>query len=739
MTIKKQTTFCRICEAQCGLVADINTETQQVVSIQPDQDHVVSKGYACIKGLTFEDFRTSPDRITTPLKRISGKNEPAKFEPISWHQAFEEIGEKVRRTRQQYGDESTGLYFGNPIAFSLMYPILINGFIRGLNSSKFFNTGTLDCNNKFVVSDAMYGSGFALTFPNIDKNQFLMIIGGNPAISKMSFINLPHPMKRIAAIIERGGRVIHVNPRKTESAQQAGEHSFIRPDTDVFMLLSFLHEIFICHENNTAAAYIDTQRIEAYMQADLKALQSLASEWPAEKTQQITGINPTQIRDWVQSYLHADGAALYLSTGVNQGSNGTLAFWILEVINAITGNLDTLSGTQMGQGIIDYAGVLAKNSPAIKTSRISGTKSFMEAFPAAILADEMLTAGDGQIKAFFSISGNPVITANKSERLAEALKALDLLVCIELVQNETANYADYILPGTHFAERADVPFLFASLCGTMPTPYYQYTDALVEPPGECRDEMWILHQLAKACDAPLFGSKIYQSLCSIGEKLRSVRLLAKLILPMPLMLIQIISKWGKQGGIKSLRAFPHGKLLPALTENNYLGKRVCTANGKVELTPKPFLEEALQRLPTSFKKHLKEKHTLRLITKRERYSHNSWTHNHTKYIKGKRSSNYLYINPIDVQNLNIEDGQLVQVSSNAGSVQIPISVDKHMMPGTVALPHGWGHGHSEGQTIAKTTTGVNANILADDGPNAIEPLSGMTQFNGINVTIKAIH
>ena len=738
MTIKQQTTFCRICEAQCGLITEVDIASNQILSIKPDEDHVVSKGYACIKGLTFEDFRTSPDRLTTPLKRISKKDEPAEFEAISWQQAFSEIGTKVKQLRKDHGDESTGLYFGNPIAFSLLYPIMINGFINGLNSSKFFNTGTLDCNNKFVVADKMYGSGFALTYPNVDKNQFLMIIGGNPAISKMSFIHLPHPMKRIGAIIERGGRVIHVNPRKTESAQQAGEHAFIRPDTDVFMLLSFLHEVFEQDATHTNKEVIRKARIAEFMAGDLAQLQTLAAQWPAEKTAAITGISTETLRDWVTSYLAADGAALYLSTGVNQGSNGVLAFWIQEVINAITGNLDNVNGVQMGQGILDYAGMLAKNPPATKVSRINGVESFMDAFPAAIIADEILTPGDGQMKGFFSISGNPVLSATKSKRFAEALKQLELLVCVEIVQNETANYADYILPGTHFAERADVPFLFASLCGTMPVPYYQYSDALVSPPGDCKDEMWILHQLAKACQAPLFGSKLFQGMVTLGEHLRKQPIFNTLTLPLPLMLLTLVSRFGKQGSIKSLRQYPHGKLLAPLQANNYLGKRVCTASQRVELTPQALIDLAQQRLSTSFTKHQQEQGQLRLITKRERFSHNTWTHNHAKYIKGKRHSNYLYINPQDAAAIAAADGDQVSVSSKAGSVTVPLCLDDNMMPGSVALPHGWGHAEADGQRIAKTTSGVNVNILADDGPDSIEPLSGMTQFNGIAVTVEKI-
>lgn len=726
------TTLCRICEAQCGLRVSVDTDSNEIKAISPDEDHVMSKGYSCIKGLTFEDFRRSPDRLHQPLKRVSAKNQPPEFEAISWQQAISEIGEKVRKLRKAHGDECSGLYFGNPIAFSLLYPIFINGFARGLNTSKFFNTGTLDCNNKFYVSEKMYGSGFSLTFPDVERNQFLMIIGGNPAISKMSFINLPHPLKKLNAIIERGGRVIHINPRKTETAQKNGEHYFIRPDTDVFFLLSFLREILLRHQQKKIT--LTEARIQQYM-SGFDSLWQVAEPWPAEKTAPVTGINPEALRELVTAYLAADGAALYLSTGVNQGSNGTLAFWVMEVINAISGNLDKLGGVQMGEGIFDYPKALASNAPETRYSRIGNTPTFMDALPCGILSDEILTPGEGQMKALFVVSGNPLLSSSNSQRFQQALEQLELLVSIEIFQNETADFADYILPGTHFAERPDIPFLFNSLCGTCSTPWFQYVDALVKPPGDARDEIWILHQLAKACDAPLFGSRVFQTLLNTGSILKRTPLLGSLLPDVKSLLLGLLSRIGKQGSLKSLRNHPHGKLREPLKAQNYLGKRVITEDRKVHLAPDELLMLAKERLPSSFEQLEQTANSLKLITKRERFSHNTWTHNHPKYISKDRQSNYLYMHPQDAEARNITNLDSVVVKSRAGQVSIRAKLDDKLMRGTVALPHGWGHAQSAGQQVASTTDGVNANILASDGVAAIEPLSGMTQFNGIEVEV----
>jgi anaerobic selenocysteine-containing dehydrogenase len=716
------TTFCRICEAQCGLV--VTRDDNRITAIEPDTDHVVSKGYACIKGLRFEDFRTSPDRIKQPLKRVGDS-----YQPISWEQAIREIGDKVKQLRGDHGDDSVGLYFGNPISFSPLMPLIVTGFIRGLKTRKSFNTATLDCNNKFVVSDRMYGAAMALTFPDVDRIRFLMVIGGNPAISKMSFIHLPHPVDRLKAIEERGGKLVFVNPRRTESAKACGEQLFIRPDTDVYFLLSFLHEVM-------ARKAYKRDIVDMHMDG-FSSLESVAKDWSPEKTAEVTGISADVLREQVSAYLAADGAALYGSTGINQGSNGTITFWLMEVINAITGNLDRRGGALMGQGLIDYAKVLAKQEMQEAASRIGGVETFLESLPCALMADEILTPGQGKTRAMFVISGNPVLTATNSARMEDAFKQLELLVSIELVRNETANQAHYILPGTHFAERPDVPFMFSTFCGLMPKPWFQYTDALVSPPGDARNELWILVQLANACNAPLYGSRMVQAVFNLGGWLKKLPVLGSHLPEAQVFLLGLVTRAAKMGSLKFLRNAPHGILLKALESHNYLGKRVVTKSARVQLAPADFLKTVRERIPQCFANDIAEMQqpVFRLITKRERFTHNSWAHNHASFIKGERHSNYLYMHPDDATRIGVQQGEVAQVSSQAGSVQVPVHLTDDMMPGSVALPHGWGHQAYQGQTIAVTTQGVNANILTADGPDSIEPLSGMTQFNGIRVTI----
>ncbi len=720
----KKVTFCRICEPLCGLVVDV--ENNHITNIKPDQNHVVSKGYACMKGLSFERFRTTPDRLTHPLKKVDGQ-----YQRISWEQALNEIGEKVKNLRKVHGDESVGLYFGNPVSFSPLLPLFVMGFLKGLNTSKFFNPGSLDLNNKFAVNERMYGTGMALTFPDVDRAEFLMIIGSNPTVSKMSMIHLPHPTERIKAITERGGRVVHLNPRRTETAKQVGgDQVFIRPDTDVYFLAAFLHEVL-------QRDGVKHQRVLEHMNG-FEHLKAIVADWTPEKQAQVTGVSADTLRALVSAYLKADGAALYASTGLNLGRNGTLGFWFLEIINAITGNLDRLGGTLMGQGIFDYNKLLAENPSPTNYSRIGNFPSLCEGLPTPLLADEILTPGEGQIRALFVMSGNPLMMGTNSNKFAKALDSLELMISIEIVRNETANYADYILPGTHFAERPDIPIAFTSMIGLTPVPYYQYTDRLVSPPGECRDEAWILTQLSNICGAPFYGSKALQTVLNTCERIKKIPLLGKQFTPMPERLLGMISRFGKQGSLNKLRRSPHGVLRGDWKSNNYLGKRVHTPSNKVELAPPDLVELAASRLPAMFKEELEQTNKIKLISKRERFSHNAWTHNDEAFVKGKRNTNYLYIHPQDAKKLDISEGQRVKISNDIGVVEAPAAISDDLMPGTVALPQGWGHQGSDGLSVACKTTGVNSNILAADGPNQIEPISGIAHFNGIVVQVEAI-
>lgn len=720
-----KTTFCRICEVGCGL--KVTVENNRVIEIKPDEEHVVSQGYACVKGLSLGHFNHTPDRLTHPLKRVDGE-----LKRISWRQALQEIGEKVAQLKKEKGPDSIALYLGNPISMSLLPPMLATGFLKGIGSRNLFQTGSQDCNNKFVVTQRMYGMPFTQPFPDIDHTKFLIIVGGNPAVSKMSFIQLPRPTQRLQAIEERGGRVVIIDPRRTESAKKMGEHHFIRPSTDVFFMLGFLNELI--RQNG-----IDGDRISKHMK-HFETLKEVASSWTAERVAEVTGIAADNLRQLVAHYIEADGASIYSSTGVNQGGNGVLTFWLQECINAVSGNLDRRGGSLVGRGIADLPALGAKRKIAMgeERSRIGDLPSAVDSFPAAIMADEILTPGPNQVRALFVASGNPLLTVPNGNHLAEALEDLELLVCTDIQRSETTEYADYILPATTFLQRPDLPFLFHSMMGMQPTPFIQYTDAVLKPDGEQRDELWMFSQLARVSGSPMFGSRLFQSILNLGYYLGSRPLLRNWLTPAHERLLGLVTLFTGQGSLRKLRKSPHGKLLKPQTPESFLGQRVLTDDGKVDLAPQEIVSLS-QRLEGLFEQELAQADCLKLISKRERYSHNSWTHNIERMVKGDRNTNYVYMHPQDAQKRSLTDGDLAEVETKTAVITLPVRITEDMMPGAVAVPHGWGHKEAEGLSIAKRNPGANVNLLAADGPESVEPISGMAHLTGFIVDVRAAH
>ena len=332
-------TFCRTCEATCGLEVDV--EDNRVVAIRPDRAHVVSKGYSCVKGIHFDQVQHSPDRITAPQKRVGDT-----WHTISWEQAIAEISERIRAIVARDGPDAFAHLVGSAGGANVLAPMFRNAFYKALGSRRMFGTGTCDTTNKFRVCEDMYGSPFQLSYPDVGRTEFLAILGANPAVSGNTLYHLPHAVQRLKDIVRRGGRVVFINPRRIETAQ-AGEHLFIRPDTDVFLLAAWCNELI-------RAGGVDRERVERLMKG-LPELQQTVADWTAERQAAVTGVSAQTLSDLVESHRKARGAGLYMATGVNQGRSGTLCFWLLECINAISGNLDRAGGMLMGQGIVDMA------------------------------------------------------------------------------------------------------------------------------------------------------------------------------------------------------------------------------------------------------------------------------------------------------------------------------------------------------------------------------------------------
>ena len=716
MSVNSKKTFCRICEAQCGLI--VHEENNQVIKIEPNKDHVVSKGYACIKGLKMGAFAHSPDRLKTPLKKVDGQ-----FVEVSWEQALSEIGDKLKAIHAKHGGESIASYMGNPIGFSLWPPMVMTMFLKAFGANKLFTPGTQDCASKFAGGERLFGSANDQVFPDIDHTQLLIAVGSNPVISKMSFISVPHPMDRITDIEKRGGKVYWVNPRLTESAKRMGEYVAIRPDTDVFFMLGFLHEVI-------ERGAVDRKHVDKFMNG-YDALAAVAKPWKAERVAEVTRVPAEQLKQMVSDYLAADGAAIYSSTGVNQSRHGLMVYWLQEAINAISGNLDKRGGVLAGNSVFPKFDAPKEQL----TSRINNIPYINSTVPAGIMADEILTPGQGKVRAMFNMSGNPLLTCSGSERLAEAFDDLELFVCLDIVRNETAEYADYILPGLHSLERADVPFYFFTMMGLMPTRSFDYTDPVLKAVGEARDEGLILRQICRAAGKSLADSKPLQWLSNISEAAAKLPLVGGAN-SMDKLFLSMMIRSAKLGGINKLRKHPNGLLLEPNKPGDYLGQRVNTPSGKVELAPADLLARAAE-FEKTFADEITNTQSLKLIQKRERFTHNTWAHNVEAFVKGDRNTNYLYINAADASERLLADGEMAKVSAGGRSIEVPVKIDNDMMVGTVSVPHGWGHQEAYGLSVARKTVGANVNIITPDGPDSIEPVSGMSHMNGVLVKICA--
>jgi len=715
-------TFCRICEALCGLEVDV--EDGRVVEIRPDAAHVATAGFACAKGLKQHRMYDSPDRLLYPQKRVGSE-----WRRISWEQANYEIGQKVKAIRGDTGPDSIAMYVGTAAGFGVLHPAFAQGFMTGLGSKSMYSSATQDCANKFAVARQVYGFPFTQPFPDLEHTRCLIITGANPVISKWSFLQVSNPIKRLRDMQARGAKIYIVDPRHTETAKIAGEHVYIRPGTDVFYFLSFLNELI-------ATDGVDRARIAQHMRG-FGDLEELVRRWTPERAAEVTQIPAEKLREMVAVYRAANGAAMYCSTGVNMGGNGSLAFWIQECINAVSGNLDRRGGTLVGMGVTDFIKFGKKTGTLLRNdkSRVGGFASTNDAFPGGILADEILTPGRGQVRALFVTGGNPMLTMANGGRLRDAFAKLELLVTLDIFRTETGQLAHYNLPCTSPLQRPDLPFIFPLMLGLQSRPYLQATDAVVDPEGEQRDEATIYLDLARASGVALFGSKPAQAVLEASKKLNSLRHgTAQPSLPQKALLSAIL-RATKQGGFNKLLREKHGRVRPDHEPETFLGKRVITEDERIDLAPRVLMEQS-EKLDADFDRERESAGKLKLITRRAVTSHNSWTHNLEEFVAADRVTNYLYMHPDDALAAGLSEGALADVTTDTATVRVPIKLLPELMRGTVALPHGWGHQAATGLSVASKTRGVNVNLLSPDGPDRIEKVSGMAHLTGFIVDVR---
>ncbi len=699
-TTREVTTFCRVCEPMCGMVATV--ENGEITRMRPDRDHPITKGFICVKGPAGLDIHNDPDRLDVPLARRADGT----FAASTWDQTTSEIAAKLRSIIDRYGAGAVAAYIGNPSAFNTLVAPATASFFGQLGTRKIFSSGTQDCANKFAGSEAVFGSNTMHPVPDIDNTDYLLILGENPRVSHMSFMAIANPIDVLKDAKKRGATIRFINPRVIESAgDDVGDVVLIKPDTDLYLLAAM-----ICEIDRTFG--FDDDVIAAHGK-NIEDLRHFVRRYPPERVAQITGIDANTIRDLACEFAAAPRASIHMSTGVNMGRQGTLAYWLVHMLSFVTGNLDRCGGNVLSVGFY----------PSAKAGRRNFEHGFFDsghgklragALPGNLMADFIEDAQE-PIRAMFVVAGNPLLTVGGEERMRRAMEQLELLVCVDIYRNATGELAHYLLPATDMYERADINI---TSLGLQHRPYVQYTEAIVEPKAERREEWWIFGRLAQAMGlkSPLdhddpeasVWSRIDHMLASRGHSL------------------------------EELKAKPHGVDYGPHQPGDFYEKHLQTDDRKVDCCPAAF-GEALQRAEDIFVE-LASRPTdqLSLITKRDPFMHNSWYANVERMKLGEHNRNYLFIHPDDAAERGIADGARVRVSNEHGEVEIETRLSDDLMRGVVAMTHGWGNSRTSGMRTAQRTPGVNANQLLPVGQGSFEPLSSQAHMTGVPVRVDAI-
>ena len=716
MSEARRTTYCRICEPLCGLVATV--EDGRLVSLEPDPDHPLSKGQVCPKGIAFTEVQNDPDRVLHPLRRTASGG----FERVTWDEALDEIAQRLRKVWKEHGGDAIGQYFGNPSGFSYATALWVGGLMGAMKGRHQYSPGSQDINSRFVASKLLYGALTQLPFPDLHRTDFLLMLGANPHVSHASGIRAPRVKELLTGIADRGGRVVVVDPRRTETAR-AHEYVRVRPDSDAWLLLSLLHVIFAEGLEDTAAI--------AEQSTGIAALRAAVQDFSPERTASVTGVDAEAATALARDFARAGTATAYGRTGTCLGRHATLVCYLLDALTLVTGNLDRPGGTVFSRAafpVEELAEKTGKASYDTMRSRVGDLPDVLGTFPSAVMADEITTPGPGQLRALFTIAGNPVLSTPDGDRLERALDKLDLHVALDIYVNETNRHADFLLPTTTFLEREDFPFGVSS---AMLTPFVQSTEAVVPAYGEARPEWRILDEIARRGRFGLFVPG------PVGRLVSALRPTPRRLMGAMLRIGPYGDRFGlRRGGLKPkhLRDNPHGIVLAPHPPTGLRTSVVTHAGHLVRLDPPEIIKEVAR---------LGDRHTadpeypLRLIGLREIRSHNSWMHNSPTLMKGERRRHMAHVNVEDAEAAGVGDGDPVRIRSRHGEIVTVARLTSDVGPGTVAVPHGWGH-RGGGWNLANRAGGANVNLLASSEPEDVERLAGMSHLNGIPVAIDAV-
>ena len=736
---------CPLCEATCGL--EFQIDGGRVAKIRGDEDDVFSRGFICPKGANLAALEEDPDRLRTPLIKRDGS-----FKSASWDEAFEEIDRRLGPILEQGGRDAVGVYVGNPAAHNLSSILYGRVFLRALGSKNVYTASTVDQMPKQVSAGHMFGAPLSVPIPDVDRTDHLLILGANPLASNGSLLTAPNMRGRLRAIRARGGKVVVVDPRRSRTAEEADEHHFIRPGADAHLLMSMVNVIF---EEGLASP----GRLAEHLNG-LDEVRELAAAFTPEAAAAATGIDAGSIREMARELAAAERAAVYGRIGTCTQEFGTLASWLVDVLNAITGNLD-----REGGAMFTLAAAAQSNSTGEPgkgrglragrwASRVRGLPETLGELPVACLAEEIDTPGEGQIRAMVTVAGNPAVSTPNAGRLDRALASLDFMVSLDVYVNETTRHADVILPGTSPLRRSHYDLALYQLAVRNVA---NFSEPVLEPDPEVPDEWRTILRLTGAitgqgpdADVDALDDFVAQELVKRELSTKGSRLEGRDAGEIgaelegrsgPERLVDLMLRSGPHGDLFGER--PDGLTLAKLEQSTHgvdlgpLSPRIPevlrTPSGKIELAPEPIVAD-VERLAGALRERggANGVHMV-LVGRRQLRSNNSWMHNIPRLVSGPVRCT-AHVHPDDAERLGLADGLPARVSSRAGSIEVPVEVTDAVMPGVVSIPHGWGHDADGVElSVAREHSGANSNLLADE--TLVDPLSGNAVLNGIPIEV----
>ena len=688
---------CPLCEASCGIELDVSAG--KVTAVRGDAADPLSRGHICPKATALPDVHFDPDRLTRPMKR-SGNS----WTEIDWDQALDEVTARLVALRETHGADAIATYLGNPNAHNYGATLHLPGLLRHFGKRARFSASTVDQMPHHMTSFWMYGHKDLFTIPDIDRTDFMLMIGANPLASNGSIWTVPDVRKRIKALQARGGQLVVLDPRRTETADVASAHHFIRPGQDAAFLIALLRSL-------NAQGLVDPGRLSPMIATDdggWSSIWAALDRFDGASLTAACGIPRDAIDAIAQAFGTAQSAICYGRIGVSTQPFGTLCQWLIQLVNIATGNLDRAGGMMFSTPAADLLAVAGPGGYDRWQSRVSGYPEACGELPAASMAEEMLTPGDGQVQALITCAGNPVLSTPNGRQLDKALAQLDFMVCIDSNLNETTRHAHYILPPSGPLARSHYDHAFLSLAVRNTAHFSPPTFA---PGPDDRQDWEIISAL---------GTRIAEAL---GKPQNPV-------VPPEVMLDGLLAAGPTGLTVAKLLDTPHGVDLGPLEPR--LPDRLFTPDRKIHLAP-ALLVADLQRFAAQMANT--PTNTLALIGRRHVRSNNSWMHNSQRLVKGPDRCR-LMVNPDDARSRNLTDGASATLTSRVGSITVTVEVSDAMMPGVVSLPHGWGHDRSGIRLgIASAHAGVSINDVTDE--MLIDPLSGNAAVSGVAVQLSA--